>query len=99
MPRPKRPIAATVKPIIEPPKKATVKLSDNPNLFAEFVVLTLAFVDVYIPMKPVADEHRAPITNASVLSGPSPTNTPTVNTIENKNNIEYSFFMNVIAPR
>ena len=50
-------------------------------------------------MKPVADEHRAPITNASVLSGPSPTNTPTVKTIENKNNIEYSFFMKVIAPR
>mgnify|MGYP007000153551 CR=1 len=92
-PKPNKPIAATVKPIIDPPKKATVKLSDIPNLFAEFVVLTFALVDVYMPINPVADEQSAPITNANVLSAPSPTKTPTVSKSEKTNRIEYSFLM------
>ena len=71
-PRPKSPIAATVSPIIEPPKKAITKLSDNPVLFAAFVVLTLAFVAVYIPINPVADEQTAPMMNDIVLATPSP---------------------------
>jgi len=70
-----------------------------PNLFAEFVVLTFALVDVYMPINPVADEQRAPITNARVLCGPSPTKTPTVSKSEKINRIEYSFLIKVIAPR
>jgi hypothetical protein len=92
-------MAATVSPIIEPPKNAIVKLSDMPNLLAAFVVLTFALVEVYIPIKPVADEQRAPIINANVLSGPRPIYTPTVRNRAKKNNTEYSFLIKVIAPR
>jgi len=42
------------------------------SLFAAFVVLTLAFVAVYIPINPVADEQTAPMMNDIVLATPSP---------------------------
>ena len=43
-----------------------------PDLFAAFVVLTLALVAVYMPINPVADEQTAPIMNATVLAKPRP---------------------------
>ena len=47
---PTNPIAATVKPIIEPPKNAIFKADDAPLSLAATAVLTFAFVAVYIPM-------------------------------------------------
>ena len=50
MPMPSRPIEATVSPIIEPPKKATLRAAAAPFVFAATAVLTLAFVAEYIPI-------------------------------------------------
>ena len=47
---PTNPIAATVKPMIEPPKNAMFKADDAPPSLAATAVLTLAFVAVYMPM-------------------------------------------------
>ena len=48
-PRPKRPSAATHKPIIEPPKNDTVRASDCPFSWAATVVRTFALVAENIP--------------------------------------------------
>ena len=50
MPKPRSPIEATVNPIMEPPKKATVKASEAPLSWAAVAVRTLACVAAYIPM-------------------------------------------------
>ena len=54
-------MAATVRPIMEPPKKATFNAAPGPLSLAAVVVRTLALVAVCMPMKPAADEHKAPI--------------------------------------
>ena len=98
-PKPSNPIAATVRPIIDPPKNATDKLSLTPEFCAAVAVLTFAFVAVYMPIKPVTEELKAPTMNAIVLSNPSPIYIPKISIRENTKRMEYSFFMNAIAPR
>ena len=49
-PIPNKPMDATVRPIIEPPKNATFNASEAPLVLAATAVLTFAFVAVYIPM-------------------------------------------------
>ncbi len=49
-PIPSKPIDATVRPIIEPPKKAIFNASAAPLFLAATAVRTLAFVAVYIPI-------------------------------------------------
>ena len=92
-PRPSSPIAATVKPIIDPPKKATDKLSLTPVFCAAVAVLTFAFVAVYIPINPVTEDVTAPTINATVLLKPNPRYIPKTSIRENTNKIEYSFFI------
>ena len=50
MPMPRRPIDATVSPMIEPPKKAMFKAAAAPLVLAATAVLTFALVAEYIPM-------------------------------------------------
>ncbi len=50
VPMPRRPIDATVRPMIEPPKKATFRAAAAPLVFAATAVLTFALVAEYIPM-------------------------------------------------
>ena len=47
---PNRPIDATVRPMIEPPKKATFSASAAPLLLAATAVRTFALVAVYMPI-------------------------------------------------
>ena len=67
---PNNPIEATVKPMIDPPKKATFNASDGPFSFAATAVLTLAFVAVYIPINPAVPEQAAPTKNDIAVSQP-----------------------------
>ncbi len=98
-PKPRRPMAATVRPMIDPPKNATERLSLTPEFCAAVAVLTLALVAVYMPMKPVIEELKAPTINATVLLSPSPMYMPNISISEKTNKIEYSFFINAMAPR
>ena len=50
MPMPNSPIDATVRPMIEPPKKATFSASAAPLLLAATAVRTFALVAVYMPI-------------------------------------------------
>ena len=61
IPIPNNPIAATVRPIIEPPKMPYSVLQILPFSLAATNVLTLAFVAEYIPMKPAVPEQNAPV--------------------------------------
>ena len=64
-------MAATVNPMMEPPKKAIFKASEAPFSFAATAVLTLAFVAEYIPTKPAVPEHKAPSKNDIAVCQPS----------------------------
>ena len=67
---PTKPIAATVKPIIDPPKKAILSAEAEPPSLAATAVLTLAFVAVYIPIYHADPEHSAPRKKATEVSQP-----------------------------
>ena len=67
---PTNPIAATVRPIIEPPKNATLSAEAAPPSLAATAVLTLALVAVYIPIYPADPEHKAPRKKARAVSHP-----------------------------
>ena len=67
---PRRPMAATVNPIIEPPKKAIFKAAPAPFSLAAIAVLTFAFVAVYMPMYPADPEQTAPSKKAKAVSHP-----------------------------
>ena len=71
IPIPTKPIAATVKPIIEPPKKAILRASEGPWSLAATAVLTLALVAEYIPIKPAIPEQRAPSIKDTAVCQPN----------------------------
>ena len=78
---------ATVKPMIEPPKNATLRASDAPSSFAATAVLTLAFVAVYIPIKPATPEQAAPTKKDIAVSQPKLKNKATMQTMQNNANL------------
>ena len=47
---PNNPIEATVRPMIDPPKKATFRAAAAPSVLAATAVLTFAFVAEYMPI-------------------------------------------------
>ena len=63
-------MAATVRPMIEPPKKATVRAAGAPLSAAAVVVRTFARVAVNIPMYPAEAEASAPTKKAAVVFQP-----------------------------
>src|SRR3990170_2484815 len=72
MPRPRRPSEAMVRPITEPPKKATASALSRPTVRAACAVRTLALVAAFMPMKPASMEQTAPEMKASAVRGPMP---------------------------
>ena len=70
IPTPTNPIAATVKPMTEPPKNATLSASAAPFSLAATAVLTLALVAAYMPMKPAMPEHNDPNKNEAAVCHP-----------------------------
>ena len=67
MPSPIRPSEATARPIIEPPKNATLSASAAPLSLAAVVVLTLARVAVFMPIYPAPAEEIAPTIKANAV--------------------------------
>jgi hypothetical protein len=61
------------RPMMEPPKKATVSASAAPLVWAAVVVREFAWVAVYMPMKPARAEAPAPTTKASAVFQPRKT--------------------------
>jgi hypothetical protein len=97
-PRPRMPSAAMVRPITEPPKKATASALSRPTARAACAVRTLALVAAFMPMNPASIEQIAPETNASAVREPMPAESRTATTTMNHRRIEYSLRRNAIAP-
>src|ERR1700693_3633872 len=97
-PRPRMPSAAMVRPITEPPKKATASALSRPTVRAACAVRTLAWVAAFMPMNPASMEQTAPEMNASAVRVPMPRESRTATTTMNQTRIEYSLRRNAIAP-
>src|SRR5712692_8888363 len=97
-PRPRMPSAAMVRPITEPPKKATASALSRPRVRAAWAVRTLAFVAAFMPMKPASMEQTEPEMKASAVRVPMPRESRAATTTMNQTRIEYSLRRNAIAP-
>src|SRR3970040_363592 len=98
MPRPRMPSAAMVRPMTEPPKKATASALSRPTVRAACAVRTLALVAAFMPMNPASMEQTAPEMKASAVRVPMPRESRTATTTMNQTRIEYSLRRNAIAP-
>lgn len=65
-----RPMDATVSPMTEPPKNATLRAAAAPCSLAAMVVRTLALVAVYMPTNPAKEEAIQPNRKAPAWSFP-----------------------------
>ena len=64
---PRSPSPTTNKPVIAPPLKATSSAGTMPFV-AACAVLTLAFTETFIPIKPQAPDRKAPTTKPIAVS-------------------------------
>ena len=88
-----------VKPIIDPPKKATFNASEAPFSFAATAVLTFALVAVYIPINPAIPEHEAPTKKEIAVCHPKLKYKARIQTRQNIASLLYSLAINTIAPK
>merc|ERR550537_2133575 len=115
METPKRPRPTTVKPMIEPPVKATrnalLRWSFAPSfLRAAWVVLTLASVATLMPIQPAWADSMAPTMKQIAVFSPSTTSAPSTRmprrtkrtmatTVTNPARYLYSVFRKALHPR
>jgi hypothetical protein len=90
---------ATVRPIIDPPKKAIVRALAAPLSRAATAVLTFALVAAYIPTKPAKPDDKAPTKKDMAVSHPSENHKANMHIIQKIAKREYSADINTIAPR
>lgn len=102
-PRPMRPMEATVSPMTDPPKNATLRAAAAPCSLAAIVVRTFALVAVYMPTNPANEDAMQPNRKAPAwylpYSGFCKKNSAAAMTTAKREMSMNSRFMNTMAPR